>query len=121
AIGYNRFGNLNESVFVDQDWPSKIGLQNVPGTHFPTLTFGGATYQGGGIGAGGRLGSGNRGGSYNGSTILMDDVTITSGAHNYKAGFELRKYYYNFRNKSGSGDFTFSPIQTELPGFSSQT
>ncbi|MFN0088402.1 MAG: carboxypeptidase regulatory-like domain-containing protein [Blastocatellia bacterium] len=121
ALGYNRFGNLNESVFVDQDWPSKIGLQNVPGTHFPTLTFGGPTIQGGGIGAGGRLGSGSRGGSYNGSTIFMDDLTIISGKHSFKTGFELRKYYYNFRNKSGSGDFSFSPVQTELPGFSAST
>jgi hypothetical protein len=121
AIGYNRFGNNNESVFVDQDWPSQIGLQNVPNTHFPTLTFGGTDFQGGGIGAGGRLGSANRGGSYNGSTILMDDVTIISGAHNYKFGFELRKYYQNNRRKSGSGDFSFSPVQTELPGFAAQT
>ncbi|MCI0524375.1 MAG: carboxypeptidase-like regulatory domain-containing protein [Acidobacteria bacterium] len=121
AIGYNRFGNNNESVFVDQDWPSKIGLQNVPGTHFPTLVFGGTDFQGGGIGAGGRLGSASRGGSYNGSTIVMDDVTIVSGAHNYKLGFELRKYYQNSRRKSGSGDFRFSPVQTELPGFAAQT
>jgi hypothetical protein len=121
SLGYNRFGNNNESVFVDQDWPSKIGLQNVPNTHFPTLTFGGTDFQGGGIGAGGRLGSANRGGSYNGSTIVMDDVTVVSGAHNYKFGVELRKYYLNNRNKSGSGDFTFSPVQTELPGFAAQT
>ncbi len=121
ALGYNRFGNLNESVFVDQDWPQQIGLQNVPGTHFPTLVFGGASYQGGGIGAGGRLGSGNAGGSYNGSTILMDDLTYIRGAHNYRAGFELRRYYLNQRNKSGSGNFNFSPVQTELPGFSQQT
>jgi len=121
AIGYNRFGNLNQSVFVDQDWPSKIGLQNVAPTHFPTLTFQGQAFQGGGIGAGGRLGSGNSGGSYNGSTIVTDDLTIIHGAHNFKAGFELRKYYYNNQGKSGSGAFTFSPIQTELPGFSAST
>jgi hypothetical protein len=120
-LGYNRFGNLNESVFVDQDWPQQIGLQNVPGTHFPGLLFGGAAYQGGGIGAGGRLGSSSRGGSYNGSTILMDDMTYLRGSHNFKGGFELRKYYYNFRNKSGSGDFNFSPVQTELPGYSAST
>ncbi|MBO0721115.1 MAG: carboxypeptidase regulatory-like domain-containing protein, partial [Blastocatellia bacterium] len=55
AIGYNRFGNLNQSVYVDQDWPSKIGLQNVDQTTFPTLNFSGTAEQGGGIGAGGRL------------------------------------------------------------------
>ncbi len=118
ALGYNRFGNRNESVFVDQDWPQQIGLQNVPGTHFPTLIFSGTAAQGGGIGSANRLGSANRGGTFNGSTILMDDLTYVRGAHNYKTGFELRKYYLNVRNKSSSGNFNFSPQQTELPGFS---
>jgi carboxypeptidase family protein len=126
AIGYNRFGNLNQSVYVDQDWPSKIGLQNVDQTTFPILRFGGTPYQGGGIGAPdsqgvGRLGSGNAGGSYNGSTIFMDDLTIVRGSHNFKTGFELRKYYYNIRNRSGSGDFNFNPVQTGLPGFADST
>jgi hypothetical protein len=120
-LGYNRFGNNNESVFVDQDWPAKIGLQNVPGVHFPVLNFAGQPFQGGGIGAGGRLGSGNRGGSYNGSTIGQVDMTKVSGKHNFKFGFENRRYYYNTRNKSGSGDFNFSPNQTALPGFINQT
>jgi hypothetical protein len=121
ALGYNRFGNNNESVYVDQDWPSKIGLQNVPGTHFPVLNFAGQPFQGGGIGAGGRLGSGNRGGSFNGSTIGQVDMTYVRGKHNFKFGFENRRYYYNTRNKSGSGDFNFSPNQTALPGFINQT
>ncbi|HJY08311.1 MAG TPA: hypothetical protein VJ323_18470, partial [Bryobacteraceae bacterium] len=43
------------------------------------------------------------------------------GAHNYKAGFELRKYYLNVRNKSSSGNFNFNPQQTELPGFAAST
>ena len=121
ALGYNRFGNMNESVYVDEDWPSKIGLQNVPGTHFPVLNFSGQPFQGGGIGAGGRLGSGNRGGSYNGSTIGQGDLTYVRGKHNFKFGFEHRRYYYNTRSKSGSGDFNFSPNQTALPGFINQT
>ena len=50
-LGYNRFGNMNESVYVDQDWPQKIGLQNVPGVHFPVLTISGQPFQGGAIGA----------------------------------------------------------------------
>lgn len=120
-LGYNRFGNINESYFVDQDWPAKIGLQNVPGVHFPVLNFAGLPFQGGGIGAGGRLGSGNRGAGYNGSTITQVDFTKVSGKHNYKFGFENRRYYYNTRNKSGSGDFNFSPNQTALPGFINET
>ncbi|MBI3469903.1 MAG: hypothetical protein HY013_00935, partial [Candidatus Solibacter usitatus] len=122
AMGYNRFGNLNESVYVDQDWPSKVGLQNVAGTHFPRLNFtSGQPHQGSGIGAGGQLGSSSRGGSYNGSTIAQDDVTIIRGKHNYKVGFENRAYYQNSRGKSGSGDFNFSPIQTEQIGFRNET
>ena len=122
AIGYNRFGNLNQSVFIDQGWPGKIGLQNVPDTHFPALTFSGPNYQGGGIGAGGRLGSTNGGGSYNGSTIGSDDVTIIRGAHNFKAGFEQRNYYFNNRPRGNeSGTFNFQPIQTGLPGYADST
>ncbi|HYI97963.1 MAG TPA: carboxypeptidase regulatory-like domain-containing protein [Bryobacteraceae bacterium] len=124
-LGYNRFGNINESVYVDQDWPQKIGLQNVPGVHFPVLNFTGQPFQGGAIGAvsgtTGRLGSGNRGGSFNGSTIGQLDFTYVRSKHNFKFGFENRRYYYNTRNKSGSGDFNFSPNQTALPGFINQT
>jgi len=121
AAGYNRFGNNNESVFVDQDWPQKLGIQNVPGTHFPVLTFSGQPFQGGGIGAGGRLASGNRGGSFNGSTIFTDDFTWIRGKHNFKFGFDHRRYFYNSRNKSGSGDFAFSPTQTAQIGFLNNT
>lgn len=122
AIGYNRFGNLNQSVYIDQGWPEKIGVQNVPGTHFPPLIFAGQPFQGGGIGAGGRLGSANGGGSYNGSTIIQDDMTIIRGKHNFKVGFEHRRYYYNTRGRGNeSGTFNFSPTQTAQPGFLNQT
>lgn len=121
ALGYNRFGNLNQSYFIDQDWPAKVGIQNVPGTHFPVLNFSGQPFQGGGIGAGGRLGSGNRGGSYNGSTIGQIDMTYVRGKHNIKFGTENRFYYYNARSRHGSGDFNFSPNQTAQPGFINQT
>lgn len=123
AMGYNRFGNKNQSAFVDQGWPQKIGLQNVPGTHFPALWFtAGTTAQGRGIGAGGRLGSHLAGGSYNGSTIVQNDVTIIRGAHNFKLGIEQRRYFYNTRPRgTESGQFYFSPAQTGLPGFGTQT
>ena len=121
AIGYNRFGNINESVYVDQDWASKIGLKNTAPTTFPALVFNGQPLQGGGIGAGGRLGSENRGLSYNGSWITQDDLTMIRGKHSFKMGFELRKYYQNNRGKSGTGAFNFNSVQTQLPGFATQT
>lgn len=121
AIGYNRFGNSNVSAFFMQDWPQKIGMQNVPGTHFPTLTFSGRAEQSGTIGAGGRLGSGNSNINYNGSTIGQDDLTIIRGRHNVKLGFEQRRYYYNDKSFSTSGTFAFSPNTTALPGFTTQT
>ncbi|MFN3323453.1 MAG: carboxypeptidase regulatory-like domain-containing protein [Bryobacteraceae bacterium] len=122
AIGYNRFGNLNQSVFVDQDLARVVGFQNLPATHFPALIFAGQPFQGGGIGAGGRLGSTNAGGSYNGSTILGNDLNIIRGKHNFKIGFEHRRYYFNVRGRGNeSGTFNFSPNQTALPGFIAET
>ncbi len=122
AIGYNRFGNNNLSAFWGQGWPEKIGVQNVPGSHFPPLVFAGQPYQGGGVGAGGRLGSANGGAGFNGSTIIQDDMTIIRGAHNFKLGFEQRRYYYNSRDRGNeSGTFNFSPNQTAQPGFNTQT
>src|SRR5579859_2753956 len=55
AAGYNRFVNDNGAFpsTVNADWASKIGLQNLPGTMFPTFAFnasGAAPYQGGTIG-----------------------------------------------------------------------
>jgi hypothetical protein len=122
AVGYNRFGNLNQSVFVDQNLPQEVGFQNLPGTHFPGLVFGGQPFQGGGIGAGGRLGSQNAGGEYNGSTIFANDLTLVRGKHNFKVGFEHRRYYTNsFGRFNESGTFNFSPASTAAPGFPNQT
>lgn len=122
GIGYNRFVNLNQSVYIDQGWPAKVGFKNLPGTHFPALVFGGAAILGGGIGAGGRLGSTNAGGQVNGSTITQDDLTIIHGTHSFKMGFEFRRYYYNeFGRGNDSGTFNFNSLQTQLPGFVNET
>lgn len=121
ALGYNRFGNVNESVHVDQGWDQKLGLQNTAGTHFPRLNFQGPLVLGGNLGANGQIGSSSRGAAYNGSTIFMDDITYVRGKHNFKAGFEIRFYYQNNRGKSGTGDYVFNPLQTAQPGFNNLT
>ncbi len=118
AAGYNRFRNSNESVYVDQGWPEKIGLKGVAPTHFPSMRFGGNEWQGGTIA---QIGSSTAGESFNGSWIIQDDLTVIKGAHTFRFGYEYRKYYYNTRSKNGSGIFQFRPIQTQLAGFADET
>ncbi len=116
--GYNRFRNTNESVFVGQGLAEKIGVRGTAPTHFPRMNFSGNEWQGGTIG---QIGSSAAGGSFNGSWIFQDDLTIIKGAHSFRLGWEYRRYFYNSRSKNGSGNFNFSPVQTRLPGFATQT
>jgi len=123
GLGFNRVLNANNSVSLDQNWPEKIGLQNVPQTHFPRLRFtDGTPVQGRGIGANGYLGRNTAGVGANGSTIFADDMTYIRGAHNFKLGTEIRKYYYNTRARGNtSGTFRFGPDQTAHPAFRTST
>ncbi len=118
AGGYNRFRNSNESVYVDQDWASQVGVQNTSPSHFPRMNFSGNEWQGGTLM---QIGSSSAGEGFNGSWIYQDDLTIIRGKHTFKLGYEYRRYWLNTRAKDGSGNFDFSPIQTRLPGYSDQT
>ncbi|HET8548276.1 MAG TPA: carboxypeptidase regulatory-like domain-containing protein [Bryobacteraceae bacterium] len=118
AAGYNRFRNTNESVFVDQNWAEKVGLKNTAPTTFPQMRFSGNEWQGGRTM---QIGSSTAGGSFNGSWIVQDDLTRVAGAHTMRFGYEYRKYFLNERNKNGTGTFRFSPLQTDMPGFSNET
>jgi hypothetical protein len=123
GLGYNRLLNSNNTISLDQDWPQKIGLQNVPGTHFPRLRFtDGNTVQGRGIGANGYFGRNTAGVGANGSTIFVNDTSFISGRHSIKFGVEIRKYYYNTRERGNTtGTFRFGPDQTAHPSFRTQT
>lgn len=118
AAGYNRFRNSNESVFVDEDWASQVGVQGTSPSHFPRMNFAGNEWQGG---LTGQIGSSNAGEGFNGSWIFQDDLTIIRGAHTFRVGYEYRRYFLNTRSKNGSGNFNFNPIQTHLPGFANET
>ena len=118
AAGYNRFRNSNESVFVDEDWASQVGVQGTSPSHFPRMDFSGNEWQGG---LTGRIGSSNAGEGFNGSWIFQDDLTVIKAAHTFRIGYEYRRYFMNSRAKNGSGVFQFSPVQTHLPGFSNET
>ncbi|MCW5982776.1 MAG: TonB-dependent receptor [Bryobacteraceae bacterium] len=118
ALGYNRFRNANQSVYVDQGWAEQVGVKNTAATHFPRMNFGGLEWQGGTIH---QIGSSSAGEGSNGSWIFQDDVTLIRGAHSMRVGYEYRNYYYNTRSKSGSGTFEMRPNQTWQPGFSNET
>jgi hypothetical protein len=118
AGGYNRFRNSNESVFVDQDWASQVGVQNTSPSHFPRMNFSGNEWQGGALT---QVGSSSAGEGFNGSWIYQDDLTIIRGKHTLRVGYEYRRYWLNTRAKDGSGNFNFSPIQTRLAGYSGET
>lgn len=117
AYGFNQFGNLNFSVHAGAGWPSKLGMNNVPDSLFPGLSFTGPPVFGGV----GQFGSQARSGSYEGSHILQDDLTIVHGRHTIKTGFEGRFYFTRSNTLDHTGTFTFNQQQTNLPGFDSQT
>lgn len=117
AIGYNRFGNNNRSVYFNQGLPSQIGLSNVPDTTFPRFTMGGTPI----LGNMGNFGSNSRGNSDEGSWIVQDDVTYIRGRHNVKAGFEGRFYYVDNDLADATPNYNFLPAQTAQPGFDTAT
>ncbi|HXH48128.1 MAG TPA: TonB-dependent receptor, partial [Terriglobia bacterium] len=120
ALGYNRFRNTNGAVpeTVNVDLASQIGLQNLPGTMFPYISFSGPAYQGGSLA---RMGVGFVDNSTNGSTVFMDDLTWIKGKHSVKFGYEYTRYFYNDKALDDAGRFAFTAQATDLPGYLSDT
>ena len=120
ALGYNRFLNANGAPLatVNQNWADKIGIKNTSATVFPLFTFGGADYQGGTIN---KIAVGGYGAGANGSEVLKDDATKIWGKHTFHFGYQYTQYFYNEQNYSDSGSFAFRPVETSLPGYSTQT
>jgi len=118
GYGYNRFGNINNSVFANQDWAAKLGVQNVSAATVPVINFSGPAILGGTIEP---LGSNFFGLYYVGSNVFQDQLTAIHDTHQIEFGFDARLYYWNNRNGTGSGNFTFSPIQTQLTTFNGDT
>ena len=123
GLGYSRFMNANGAPLytVNQNWASKIGVQNTSATVFPQFTFNGAAtadYQGGTID---KIGVGSYGAGANGAEVLKDDATKIWGRHTFHFGYQYTVYRYDEENYSDSGDFKFSAIETGLPGYGSTT
>ena len=121
AIGYNRFRNANQSnSFLDgRNWAQELGLENVGGATFPEVVFQGfdptlsGSYR--------RYGHQGTGNEPNGSTIILNDVSIIRGSHSIRFGGEHRRYYINSAFVDTPGTYTFHNENTALPGFSTAT
>ncbi len=48
-------------------------------------------------------------------------MTWIHGKHTFRFGYDYRRYVYNDRVDSNAGTFNFSPLQTGLPGYTTQT
>src|SRR5579863_1459974 len=120
GLGYGRFLNQNGAPLytVNKNWAQKIGIENTSATVFPLFTFSGPDYQGGTID---KIGVGGFGAGANGDEVLKDDVTKIWGRHTLHFGYQYTIYRYDEENYSDSGNFAFSPVQTGLPGFNTQT
>lgn len=120
AAGYNRFLNENGAPpgTLNQNYAGQIGLQNLPGTLFPKMTFSGNEYQGGTIA---QIGVGSSDYAPNGSYVFQDDLTWIRGKHSFKFGYDYTRYYYTDRALSDAGAFIFTPRSTDLPGYLNDT
>lgn len=120
AAGFNRFVNNNGAVpeVINKNWAEKLGIQGTSATTFPDFNFSGNDYQGGTIA---RMGVGSYGGSANGSWVFKDDATKIWNKHTFHIGYQYTRYFYNEQNYSDSGNYYFTPTETALPGYTSDT
>ncbi len=108
ALGYNRFRNPNGTRSHGGGWPQKLGLNGVPGSMFPVLSFtnGYAT-----------AGTSGYGDGIDQTFFVRDAVNLSRGSHFLKAGFEIRFDQPNSRSQSNtSGTYAFNALGSGLPG-----
>jgi hypothetical protein len=116
GFGYNRFLNTNEpnATLSGTDWEAALGMQGVGTRSFPVITFGGlnSTLTGNYRQYGATSGSN----APNGSTVFLDDFTWIKGAHSFRFGGEIRRYYMNEETLPPSGSYSFNNQQTSQLG-----
>jgi hypothetical protein len=115
AGGWNWFYNRNggRADTINAGWAEKLGIKNTSPDFFPTFAFSGNEYQGGTIA---QIGSGGLFPGANGSWVVNDDLTVIHGKHSAHFGYQWSRYFYNERYPNGSGSFSFTAQQTDLPG-----
>lgn len=105
--------NHEQSFGLGGDWVSQLGLTGVPGGAFPQFNVAGFTSLG--------AATHERRQFPIRQHQLVDNVSVTRGRHSLKFGGEWRpSYNYEVNRPSVSGQFSYSPLGTGLPG-SAQT
>ncbi len=108
-LGFNRVHSRDTAPTFGGNFPSKLGVPNVPQDVFPRINISGLT---------------SIGNQRSRPTILRatayqlaDNFTFVRGRHYFKTGFDFRRgYMNNFGPTNPSGEFSFSALQTGLPG-----
>ena len=90
------------SPSAGQNFPAKLGLNNVPPYYFPTVTISGAVPT--------SLAPGKIGGGAQAVFSYSDNFTWIKGRHTLKMGGELNRYQYNTLVTWSSGNFGFSGL-----------
>ena len=114
-IGYTRFLTGIESYSLNQDWPTKIGLNGIEqgaGNFFPCVQFVSAGYD--------ALGDTNCNGTVkqaNNAIQINESISKVRGNHNFKVGIDYRWTETNgIDNYQAAGLFQFNALETALPG-----
>jgi hypothetical protein len=117
SLGYNRFGNQNNQT-PDATFAAAMGIPGVASICFPTMTLGDSDS----IPFLSQFGVGCPSHDPVESYSYQDVYSTTRGKHSLKFGGQFLRYRYNtYEPGSIGGAFSFSNVQTELPGFSKHT
>ncbi|MCC6394594.1 MAG: carboxypeptidase regulatory-like domain-containing protein, partial [Bryobacterales bacterium] len=103
--GYYRFHLVQSGADSNQDWPSRLGMKNLPPTMFPTVAISGLTAFGGANVAETQPSDNQQ---------FSDSLVWVRGRHAVKFGGEWRLLsYWNWApGNAGSGNFTFNTSPT---------
>lgn len=116
SIGYNRFGNGNNQTPGGAGFAAAMAIPGIPTTCFPVQKLGNSDS----IPVLSQFGVGCASRDPTESYSYQDVYSTTRGTHSLKFGAQLLHYRYD-TYEPPSPSFSFSNIQTELPGFQANT
>ena len=111
GVGYNRFTNKYTTPFSSENWGSKLGIQNITPTAFPTISISASSPT---LGSEDSFGNGANGsGSVFQSTIFLETLSLSHGSHQLQLGTEWRFYNQNQVNINPPPSFAFGSTTTD--------